>query len=292
MHEGLAHKAPWTRLRQALTWPALLVFGLAGTGIGMAAGHPLAGFNASYLVVAISLWALERRWPHEPRWLDDDGQMLPDLLHTLLTKGLVQAMAMFSVVLGLAGDAVAASWWPASWPMLLQVVLALLLAELGLYWSHRLAHEWPLLWRFHAVHHSVERLWFWNTGRFHAVDTLQRVVFAVPLLWLAGAPADVLQWVSAVTAFIGILTHANIDVRCGPLSRVFNTPELHRWHHSRRPEEGHRNCGENLVAWDLLFGTWYLPDRCPPRDIGIDAAMPPGFVGQLLAPFRRQSPPR
>jgi len=43
------------------------------------------------------------------------------------------------------------------------------LAEFGFFWAHRLADEWPLLWRFHAIHHSVTRLWFVNTGRFHQV---------------------------------------------------------------------------------------------------------------------------
>jgi sterol desaturase/sphingolipid hydroxylase (fatty acid hydroxylase superfamily) len=241
----------------------------------------------SYLAVALALWQLERRWPHEAIWLKDDGQMVPDLLHTLLTKGLVQVLALVSLVIGVTGEVQAGPWWPTHWPLIVQVAAALVLAELGLYAAHRMAHEWPLLWRFHAVHHSVRRLWFWNTGRFHAVDTLARIAASVPLLWLAGAPADVLQWLSAVTAYIGILTHANLDVRCGPFNWIFNTPELHRWHHSRRIEEGNRNYGENLMIWDLIFGTWYLPDRRPPLDIGIDGPMPTGFIGQCLAPFRR-----
>ena len=32
--------------------------------------------------------------------------------------------------------------------------------------------------------------------------------------------------VSAITAIIGILTHANVEMRCGVLNYVFNTPEL------------------------------------------------------------------
>lgn len=284
----VANPRDWAaRVRRAALWPLLLGAGLGGTGLGIALDAPLAGFNASYLAVACALWALERRWPHEPRWLADDGQMLPDLLHTLLTKGFVQVLALVSLVLGLAGGVAAGPWWPAHWPLLVQVAAALVVAELGLYAAHRLAHEWVPLWRFHAVHHSVRRLWFWNTGRFHAVDTAARIAASVPLLWLAGAPAEVLQWVSAVTAFIGILTHANLDVRCGPLNYVFNTPELHRWHHSRRVEEGNRNYGENLVVWDLVFGTWYLPPRRPPLDIGIDGPMPEGFIGQCVEPFRQ-----
>lgn len=281
-----------TQLRRVLLWPLLLIMGLTGTGLGIAQGQAVTGFNVSYLLIALALWVLERRWPHEPAWLENDGQMLPDLLHTLLTKGLVQILVLMSAVMGMTGEIVAGPMWPSQWSMLLQVALALLVAELGLYSAHRLAHEWPPLWRFHAVHHSVRRLWFWNTGRFHAVDTLTRIVASLLLLWLVGAPAEVLQWISALTAFIGILTHSNLDVRCGPLNWIFNTPELHRWHHSRRIEEGNRNYGENLVVWDLLFGTWYLPARRPPLDIGIDDPMPDGFLAQCLAPFGHRNDAR
>ncbi|MEY4484376.1 MAG: hypothetical protein RL693_1828, partial [Verrucomicrobiota bacterium] len=47
-----------------------------------------------------------------------------------------------------------------------------------------------------------------------------------------------------------------------------------------------KNYGENLVLWDLLFGTFYDDaTRRPPREIGIKEAMPHGFFGQLAAPF-------
>ena len=42
--------------------------------------------------------------------------------------------------------------------MIFQVALGLVIAEFGLYMAHRLAHEHLSLWRFHALHHSVERL--------------------------------------------------------------------------------------------------------------------------------------
>lgn len=44
----------------------------------------------------------------------------------------------------LLGGAVPASFW---WPTLVQ------------YWTHRAYHEVPLLWRLHAVHHSVSMDW-------------------------------------------------------------------------------------------------------------------------------------
>ena len=41
------------------------------------------------------------------------------------------------------------------WPKL---GISLLVAETGFYWGHRLSHEIPFLWRFHAIHHSAEEL--------------------------------------------------------------------------------------------------------------------------------------
>ena len=142
---------------------------------------------------------------------------------------------------------------------------------------------------FHAVHHSVERLWFFNTGRFHFVDTAFSILLSQPLLLLSGAPGDVVVWVSVTTAFVGILTHCNVDMRTGPIDFVFNTPALHRWHHSRNPDEGNSNYGENLMLWDLIFGSFYRPARRPPANIGIDEPMPRHFLGQLWYPFQPRS---
>jgi sterol desaturase/sphingolipid hydroxylase (fatty acid hydroxylase superfamily) len=179
--------------------------------------------------------------------------------------------------------------WPRSWPLAAQVVLGVTVAEFLLYWVHRLGHEWPLLWRFHAVHHSVIKLWIVNTGRFHFVDSLFKIVPSVALLLTLGAPVTVVIWLSAITGFIGMLTHCNVEMRFGPLSWVFNTPELHRWHHSRDLREANKNYCENFMLWDLLFGTYFRAShRRPPADIGIREYMPPRFIHQILWPFLTQ----
>jgi len=273
---------------RAVLWPTLFVLCLVAVAISMEAGAPAVGFNLTYIALAVTLAVLERVLPHERRWLDLDDQLVPDLLHTVLTKGLVQVIVLMTAVIGVA-DVLAAeggAWWPRGLPLAVEVMLGLLVVEFGLYWAHRLSHEVPLLWRFHAVHHSVERLWFFNTGRFHVVDTVLSLAAGQALLMLAGAPKDVVVWTAAITAFIGILTHCNVDMRTGVLDYVFNTPRLHRWHHSRNPREGNSNYGENLMVFDLLFGTFLRPARRPPSDIGIDGPMPRGFVGQLVKPFR------
>ncbi|MCF8469793.1 MAG: sterol desaturase family protein [Parvibaculum sp.] len=271
-------------------WPLLFCGALIPIYLGMKTGHGVLAFNISYLGLALAIALLERAMPHEKGWLANDGQMGPDLAHTVLSKGIAQIVVITIVFMGIAEWARPAGGplWPQAWPLIAQVALGLVIVEAGLYWKHRLAHEWPWLWRFHAVHHSVTRLWFFNTGRFHAVDTLTGLLVGIPVLLLLGAPQPVLLMVSAVTAVVGMLTHCNIEMRCGPLNRLFNTPELHRWHHSKILDEGNRNYGENLMLFDMIFGTYINPRRRrPPADIGIAHPMPVDFIGQLKVPFTR-----
>lgn len=234
--------------------------------------------------------------PHEQSWLENDGQTFANLAHTLMSKGVVQGLIVFGGVIGLSSMVTPVaepgySLWPRDWPMAAQVVLGLIAAEFGLYWAHRLAHEWYPLWRFHAIHHSVTKLWVINTGRFHFVDSLFSIVLGVSILLALGAPLEVITWLSAVTAYIGLLTHCNVEMRFGSVSWVFNTPGLHRWHHSRDLSEGNKNYGENLVLWDQIFGTYINPDRRPPANIGIEEDMPVRFIDQVIWPFKTSRKP-
>lgn len=291
----MIESTPFARyLRAALSWaawPGLFAICLTITAQGFAAGHPVLFFNLAYLFLIVSLLTLERFMPHEPSWNEDDGQTWQSIAHTLTSKGTVQAIVAFSATMGLASLISPASEpgygiWPREWPIWIQAIMGVYAAEFGLYWGHRTAHKWWPLWRFHAVHHSVTRLWIINTGRFHFVDSLKSIILGMAILLTLGAPMEVLIWLSAITAFIGMMTHCNVDMKFGPLAWIFNTPTLHRWHHSRDLGEANNNFSENVMLWDMLFGTYYNPARRPPVDIGINEYMPPSFRDQLWWPFR------
>ncbi|MGR9090864.1 MAG: sterol desaturase family protein [Gammaproteobacteria bacterium] len=267
----------------ATAWPLLLLSSGAILALGFTLGREVLYFNLSYAWIVCWLLLLERRLPYRAAWRRPDGQLGSDLGHTLLNKGLVQLLIVQLIALGLLGDGRGSAI--ATLPLALQVAIGLVVSEIGLYAAHRLAHEWPLLWRFHAVHHSVKKLWLVNTGRFHFVDSLASVAASVPFLFFSGISMDAIVWVSAITAYIGILTHCNVEMRCGWINYVFNTPNLHRWHHSMNIEEGNRNYGENLMLWDLLFGTYLHKKQADIGDIGIKEFMPPRFLDQLAAPF-------
>jgi sterol desaturase/sphingolipid hydroxylase (fatty acid hydroxylase superfamily) len=277
-----------------LTWPGLFAICMAITAYGFSHDMPVIFFNIAYLFLIISLFFLERWMPHEPLWHKNDGQIFADIAHTLSSKGTVQILLVFSGAIGLADfldpDARSSGGiWPHDWPLWLQICLGIVAAEFGLYWAHRTAHELPVIWRIHAIHHSVRRLWIVNTGRFHFADSLFKIILGGGVLLAMGAPMEIIKWLSAVTAFIGMMTHCNVEMRFGWLNYIFNTPELHRWHHSKDLREGDKNYGENVLIWDLLFGTYFNEPRRPPLDIGIKEYMPQKFMLQLLWPFLTES---
>ena len=58
---------------------------------------------------------------------------------------------------------------------------------------------------------------------------------------------------TGLLAAIGMLSHCNVDMRCGALSLVFNTPKCHRWHHEERA--GCHGAGANVrCSWRCKGG--------------------------------------
>lgn len=293
MHEAAAGRI--YRSISFIVWPAIFTIGMVGAGLAFQSAMPLFWFNVDYLAVVALIAVFERLMPYERTWLGRDDETFNDIAHTLLNKGGVQIAAAIGTSAPMAVATFAqplftppAYLWPHQWPLALQVAIGLIVAELGLYIAHRVAHENLSLWRFHALHHSVEKLWVINTGRFHFIDTLLKIALSQIPLYLLGAPLPVFLWIGAVTAFIGLLTHCNIDVRTGPLDWIFSTPRLHRWHHSKVLAEGNTNYGENLVLWDQLLGTYFNPPRASSVDIGISGRFAQGFVAQLKQPFSKK----
>ncbi|MFK0166758.1 sterol desaturase family protein [Rhizobium sp. NPDC090279] len=277
------------------SWPLVFFSGLLLTHLAFSSERPMLAFVLVYAGEVLLLFLLERYIPYERRWLLSDGETANDIAHTLLTKGLVQVVALLGAVFPMLAAMILQplanarfDLWPTALPLLLQVAIAVVIAEFGLYWSHRIAHEKLFFWRFHALHHSVVRLWVVNTGRFHIADSLFKVALSQLPLYLMGAPLQVFWWLGAVTAFMGILTHCNVDMRTGFFDYVFSTPRLHRWHHSKDMREGNTNYGENVVFFDLLFGTYFNPDRPSSTDIGIRGQIAKSFMGQLAQPFRKE----
>lgn len=251
------------------------------------------------VIVALGLvfWAAEWLLPYKRDWNQPKGDLSNDIISGTVAYIVLPIFLKPLFIAMLAGGTAwlavqyGGSLWPSDWPLVAQLVLMLLLGDAGRYWGHRLAHQIPFLWRFHAVHHSAKRLWWWNATRQHPIDktwfTFTEMLFPV----LLGAEGVVLAMYLGVTAVCGFSQHCNIQLKLGPLYCIFNVVELHRWHHSKNPNESDNNFGNNLIVYDRLFGTYFHPERQgqPDAELGniglINPDYPQNYLGQLKAPF-------
>ena len=266
---------------------AFYVLAESGTATAVAAYGPI-------LVAAILIMLSELWWPYRPSWRPDRRTVTTDVVFTTVVQMVIPAFAAIAFAL-VAKAFTGSGWevrhlWPHQLPGTVQVLLMLVLADFVRYWQHRAMHRSPVLWRLHAVHHSPDRLYWLNVGRFHPLEeVLQSLVDALPFVIL-GVDERVLAGYYVFYAVNGFFQHANCDVRLGPLNWIVAGPELHRWHHSVDVREANHNYGNKLIVWDTLFGSRYLPTARDVGDLGNgEATCPTTFVGQMAAPFRRGS---
>ena len=105
---------------------------------------------------------------------------------------------------------------------------------------------------------------------------------------LLGASEEAIVIAMTLSLVTGFLEHANIDFKAGVLNYVFNTAELHRWHHSVVMKESNSNYGKVLSFWDLCFGTFWFPGGKDVSEVGVKGeAIPASFMKQLVYPFRK-----
>ena len=172
-------------------------------------------------------------------------------------------------------------------PGLIQFVLLIVVADFTQYWVHRAFHAVPMLWRFHAIHHSADHMDWLAGSRLHLVDVaVTRGLTYVPIYLLGFADGPLFAYLVVVSAQATFI-HANVRFAFGPLKYLVATPQFHHWHHAAEAEAIDKNFAVHLPIIDMVFGTAHLPDRWPAA-YGISGGdtPPPGYFRQLWWPFR------
>ena len=168
------------------------------------------------------------------------------------------------------------------------IVLAVVLVIVGDYWGHRLAHQVPFLWRFHAVHHSIEHMDWAASGRLHPLDSGFTRAFTIAPLLLLGYGKGVFASTTVVVTLLALFQHANVRLQFPIIRWVLPTPEWHHWHHASEPDAIDKNFGLPLV--DKLFGTAFMPAGRHAEIFGTAAPVPPdGYFRHLAYPFTTRS---
>ena len=168
-------------------------------------------------------------------------------------------------------------------------LLVMFLVKDFVHWNiHRLLHRIPWLWEFHKVHHSVEEMGFAAHLRFHWMESIVYKTLEYLPLAMIGFGIDDFLYVHLFTIAWGHFNHANIKFNLGPLKYIFNSPQMHIWHHAKEiPYKTGVNFGLTLSIWDYLFKTDYIPKDGKDEPLGFDGVEehPNTFWGQTTSGF-------
>lgn len=242
---------------------------------------------AGFLSLAVVFGALERAFPARRGQRFFRRAFGTDVLffagQYLAFAGLTTS-ALALLERALASGGLSLSAWSLGEPLWLRVLVALMLGDVLVYWFHRACHHFELLWRFHAVHHSVEHLDWLAAHREHPLDGLAtQLCLNLPGI-LLGLPFEALGALIVLRGTWAIFIHSNVRLPLGPLRYLLGAPELHHWHHARVERTAHNFA--NVAPWvDLLFGTYHCPEGEETYPLGLVERWPQGYFAQLVRPF-------
>ncbi|MDB5661339.1 MAG: Sterol desaturase/sphingolipid hydroxylase, fatty acid hydroxylase superfamily [Cypionkella sp.] len=246
-------------------------------------------YTAIFVLACIFI-PLEKLLPLHPEQRTLRRDWLNDLIYVLVNGFVVRAG--FTLVAGalMLGIAYIAGPNPIRWtgalPIWAQVTLAIILADSGYYTAHRICHTVPALWKFHAVHHSVEEMDWLATHRVHPVDQIFSNTLSMLPIWVMGFSLEALAIHQMIYQAHALLLHSNLRIKFGPLKWLVASPEYHHWHHANERDAYDRNFAAQLSIIDVIAGTIFLPIKRRPKSYGLNEPMPRNYPMQLIHPFR------
>lgn len=263
--------------------------------------HP-SWHNYFYWLLGLSLfcWLLEIVFPwrkdqpfiRKDFWLDGFYMFFNFFLFSLIGYNALSNIGVqaFSDFIGLFGWSNVVAINIQTWPIWLQLLVLLVVKDFIDWNVHRLLHRVGWLWEFHKVHHSVEQMGFAAHLRFHWMETIvYRTIEYIPLAMIGFGINDFIL-VHIFTLAIGHLNHSNVRLPIGPFKYLFNSAQMHIWHHAKElPARYGVNFGLTLSCWDYLFGTVHWPESGRDEPLGFERSeyYPANFFKQMVQPFKK-----
>lgn len=266
--------------------PAMFV-GFGGAALAIVDGGLSQLWLLPVLLAAIACsFTAEQIIPYHAPWNENHDDSGRDVAHAFVNE--------ISVILSAASVPLLVSllpWegiWPHQWPLWAEVLMAIAIADIGITLCHYTSHYHTGLWRLHAVHHSVKRMYGFNGLMKHPLhQAIETLAGTFPLL-LLGMPVEVGALLGYFIALQLLLQHSNTDMRIGFLRHIFAWAPVHRHHHIKWAGVGDVNFSLFFTIWDRLLGTAvYYPRSFTSDDLGIGKQpdYPTAYVDQLLEPF-------
>lgn len=258
-------------------------------------------WNTNYfwglIIISLLVWGLEILFPwrkgqsifRKDFWLDGFYMFFNFFIFAIVVSGAYKVLEILFGKLGITAKSLAVVDLTA-WPVWLQLFIFFIVLDFVQWFTHVMLHRFPVLWRFHQVHHSVKEMGFAAHLRYHWMENiLYKPLKTFGVMLLGGFEPEQAFIVHFVAIAIGHLNHANVKITYGPLKYIFNNPVMHLYHHSYVLPKGSYgiNFGISLSLWDYLFKTNYIPEDSGTIALGYpgDEHMPKGFWGQLFYGF-------
>jgi sterol desaturase/sphingolipid hydroxylase (fatty acid hydroxylase superfamily) len=165
--------------------------------------------------------------------------------------------------------------------------LVMIAGNLFGYLWHRLRHSVPVLWRFHQLHHSAERLDVSGAFMFHPLETfVVAMLIGITGTLLLGVSPEAGALSGLIAFFCACFQHANIRTPRW-LGYIVQRPESHSVHHGRGV---HASNYADLPLFDLLFGTFRNPEtRTAEQGFYAGAS---NRIGRMLLALDATEPPQ
>ncbi len=140
------------------------------------------------------------------------------------------------------------------WRMLLEGVGILITYDFAYYLVHRYPfHQWEMLKRVHAVHHTVRYPTAYDSLYMHPLENVIGVVLLMLCTFLVG-PVSIYSFagVFVIYSSLNILNHAGLDLPFFPFRTITALAQKHDKHHVSMRSG---NYASITPLFDLLFGT-------------------------------------
>ncbi len=188
------------------------------------------------------------------RWINNLGIVF---FNTLLLRFLAPLMAVGLAIMaeeenwGLLNNIAINSY--------VKMFLAILILDLIIYLQHVMFHTAPWLWRLHRMHHTDLDIDVTTGSRFHPIEIILSMIIKMLIVASLGAPPVAVVIFEVLLNATAMFNHGNIHIHINAdrlLRLLIVTPDMHRVHHSVKPNETNSNYGFNFPWWDRLLGTY------------------------------------
>ncbi len=296
---GVISVCLWKQKRMGMTGIALVLAAALLGGSNVPIGkNPDKGlflgldwFLLNLILYSAAFVPLERMFALRPEQPILRKEWRTDLMYFFISSLLLQV----TTILTMEPSMVFFDWaanervrsWVRAWPFVAQFAAILVVTDFTQYWVHRAFHRVPMLWRFHAVHHSIETMDWLAGSRLHLFDVaVTRGLTYIPIYILGFSEKALFVYIVFVSLQATFI-HSNVRFTFGPARWILATPQFHHWHHGAEREAIDKNFAVHLPVLDFLFGTFHLPKNHWPDSYGIGggAPVPQGFIRQTIYPF-------